>query len=92
MNQDILTISSGPEEELRQIFSRFGTVQTCIVNREKRHAFVKMCDRKGAVAAKEGMEKEQDPIILSRARSVRSIPSEHFIFHANALSFRPNGV
>lgn len=44
------------EAELRNIFSRFGTVQTCIVNRDKRHAFVKMLTRKDAVNAKESTE------------------------------------
>ncbi|KAJ6439530.1 ENTH/VHS family protein [Purpureocillium lavendulum] len=44
------------EAELRNIFSRFGTVQTCIVNRDKRHAFVKMLTRKDAVTAKESTE------------------------------------
>ena len=41
---------------MRQIFSRFGSVQTCIVNKEKRHAFVKMYFRKDAEAAKTAME------------------------------------
>ncbi|KAK5997850.1 Rpb7-binding protein seb1 [Cladobotryum mycophilum] len=44
------------EAELRSIFSRYGTVQTCIVNKDKRHAFVKMLTRKDAVHAKEAME------------------------------------
>ncbi|OAA67864.1 RNA-binding protein [Niveomyces insectorum RCEF 264] len=44
------------EPELRSIFSRFGDVQTCIVNKEKRHAFVKMYTRKEAETAKAGME------------------------------------
>ncbi|CAM1510423.1 Fc.00g007580.m01.CDS01 [Cosmosporella sp. VM-42] len=44
------------ESELRHIFTRFGTVQTCIVNKDKRHAFVKMLSRKDAVTAKEGTE------------------------------------
>ncbi len=44
------------EAELRNIFSRFGTVQTCIVNKDKRHAFVKMLTRKDAVSAKENTE------------------------------------
>jgi protein NRD1 len=44
------------EQELRGIFSRFGTVQTCIVNKDKRHAFVKMLTRKDALGAKEGTE------------------------------------
>ncbi|CAK7217014.1 hypothetical protein SBRCBS47491_003018 [Sporothrix bragantina] len=45
-----------PESELRGIFTRFGDVQTCIVNKEKRHAFVKMYTRADAEAAKNGME------------------------------------
>ena len=45
------------EEALRAIFSAFGLVQTCIVNVDKRHAFVKMITRQDAVAAKEGMER-----------------------------------
>ncbi|KAK2594868.1 hypothetical protein QQS21_007420 [Conoideocrella luteorostrata] len=44
------------EAELRRIFHRYGTVQTCIVNKDKRHAFVKMLTRKDAVTAKENME------------------------------------
>lgn len=45
-----------PENELRQLFSRYGRVQTCIVNKDKRHAFVKMFLRKDAEAAKIAME------------------------------------
>lgn len=56
-NHDI----SVSEAELRRIFSHFGTVQTCIVNREKRHAFVKMLTRKDAVNAKTGTEESKDP-------------------------------
>ncbi len=44
------------ESELRGIFARFGDVQTCIVNKEKRHAFIKMYTRRDAEAAKIGME------------------------------------
>ncbi|EFW98928.1 RNA-binding protein [Grosmannia clavigera kw1407] len=44
------------EQELRAIFGRFGAVQTCIVNKEKRHAFVKMYTRKDAELARSGME------------------------------------
>ncbi|KAL3417674.1 RNA-binding protein [Phlyctema vagabunda] len=44
------------ESELRKVFSKLGTVQTCIVNKEKRHAFVKMVSRQDAVIAKEAME------------------------------------
>ncbi|KAL8791383.1 MAG: hypothetical protein Q9195_005921 [Heterodermia aff. obscurata] len=44
------------EEALREIFARFGIVQTCIVNVDKRHAFVKMLTRVDAKRAKDGME------------------------------------
>ncbi|OTA57289.1 hypothetical protein K449DRAFT_141719 [Hypoxylon sp. EC38] len=45
-----------PESELRSVFNRHGQVQTCIVNKDKRHAFVKMITRRDAVNAKEAME------------------------------------
>ncbi|KAI0154364.1 hypothetical protein GGR57DRAFT_112665 [Xylariaceae sp. FL1272] len=44
------------DAELRSIFNRHGEVQTCIVNTDKRHAFVKMVTRRDAVAAKEAMQ------------------------------------
>ncbi|KAI9752777.1 MAG: hypothetical protein M4579_005483 [Chaenotheca gracillima] len=56
------------EEELRTVFGRFGTVQTCIVNHEKRHAFIKMVCRHDAVAAKEGMELHKPPDLQLRTR------------------------
>lgn len=63
--------ANGSEAELRSIFSRFGTVQTCIVNREKHHAFVKMANRRDAVAAKEGMDHAHDMETTARARQTR---------------------
>ena len=48
--------SSMPESELRGLFGRHGTVQTCIVNKDKRHAFVKMLTRRDAIAAREAMD------------------------------------
>lgn len=48
--------SSCPESELRSVFNRHGQVQTCIVNKDKRHAFVKMVTRRDAVNAKDAME------------------------------------
>ncbi|KAF2688953.1 hypothetical protein K458DRAFT_414623 [Lentithecium fluviatile CBS 122367] len=63
--------ASGTEGEIRSIFSRFGKVQTCIVNQDKRHAFVKMLTRPDAVAAKEGMDSIQDPMAVSKARQTR---------------------
>ncbi|OJJ08081.1 hypothetical protein ASPVEDRAFT_89316 [Aspergillus versicolor CBS 583.65] len=44
------------EAHLRSLFSKFGIVQTCIVNIDKRHAFIKMVSRQDAIAAREGME------------------------------------
>ncbi|KAL8366083.1 hypothetical protein RB595_004725 [Gaeumannomyces hyphopodioides] len=60
-----------PESELRAIFSRFGEVQTCIVNRDKRHGFVKMLTRKDAVAAKEGMAEMRTADHQLRIRQTR---------------------
>jgi protein NRD1 len=51
---------------LRSIFSRYGTVQTCIVNKEKRHAFVKMLTRRDAESAKEGTEESRNQTLLLR--------------------------
>ena len=44
------------EPHLRSLFAKFGIVQTAIVNVDKRHAFVKMLDRKDAQRARDGME------------------------------------
>ena len=63
--------AGGTEGEIRSIFSRFGRVQTCIVNQDKRHAFVKMLTRPDAVAAKQGMDNLNDPAAQSKARQVR---------------------
>ncbi|TQW03080.1 RNA binding protein Nrd1 [Cordyceps javanica] len=57
-----------PEPELRSIFGRYGTVQTCIVNKDKRHAFVKMLTRKDAENAKTSMEDNRHLDIPLRTR------------------------
>ncbi|KEF63664.1 uncharacterized protein A1O9_01642 [Exophiala aquamarina CBS 119918] len=44
------------ESHLRALFSQYGIVQTCIVNVDKRHAFVKMVNRRDAEKARDGME------------------------------------
>ncbi|CAG8192590.1 unnamed protein product [Penicillium salamii] len=44
------------ESHLRQLFGQFGIVQTCIVNVDKRHAFIKMVSRQDATQARDGME------------------------------------
>ncbi|CEJ81624.1 hypothetical protein VHEMI01743 [[Torrubiella] hemipterigena] len=56
------------EAELRNIFGRFGTVQTCIVNKDKRHAFVKMLTRRDAENARSNMEHPRDLDIPLRTR------------------------
>ncbi|CAG8979078.1 hypothetical protein HYALB_00000207 [Hymenoscyphus albidus] len=57
-----------PDHELRRIFDSFGQVQTCIVNKDKRHAFVKMVSRQDAVNAKDEMEKNRTPDSQLRTR------------------------
>lgn len=44
------------EANLRALFNKFGLVQTCIVNIDKRHAFIKMISRQDAISARDGME------------------------------------
>lgn len=56
------------ESELRELFERFGRVQSCIVNHEKRHAFIKMYTRDDAVAAKEGMTTYRSGDLTLRTR------------------------
>ncbi|KAK2848550.1 hypothetical protein FQN49_005617 [Arthroderma sp. PD_2] len=56
------------ESHLRSLFSRYGTVQTCIVNTDKRHAFVKMVNRRDAVTAREGMEQYKSGDMQLRTR------------------------
>ncbi|KAL8712765.1 MAG: hypothetical protein Q9220_002973 [cf. Caloplaca sp. 1 TL-2023] len=56
------------EEALRDIFSAFGIVQTCIVNVDKRHAFVKMVSRGDAQKARDGMERYRSPDMQLRTR------------------------
>ncbi|WEW56350.1 hypothetical protein PRK78_001793 [Emydomyces testavorans] len=56
------------ESHLRSLFSRYGIVQTCIVNIDKRHAFVKMITRRDAVTAREGMEQYKSGDMQLRTR------------------------
>lgn len=56
------------EAHLRSLFGRFGIVQTCIVNVDKRHAFIKMISRPDAVAAREGMESYRQAEMQLRTR------------------------
>ncbi|KAL3459860.1 hypothetical protein BJX64DRAFT_264252 [Aspergillus heterothallicus] len=56
------------EAHLRSLFSRFGIVQTCIVNIDKRHAFIKMISRGDAVSARDGMESYKSGDMQLRTR------------------------
>lgn len=88
--------ANGSEQDLRAIFSRFGDVQTCIVNNDKRHAFVKMYNRQDAVNAKTGMEHMTDSDVLHKARQVsfrRLLSADTFgDTITNTNSYRPSGA
>ncbi|KAF7712470.1 Uncharacterized protein PECH_003270 [Penicillium ucsense] len=56
------------EAHLRSLFGQFGIVQTCIVNVDKRHAFIKMISRPDAVAARDGMESYRQGEMQLRTR------------------------
>lgn len=66
--------ANGSQQEIQQLFERFGRVQTCIANRDKRHAFVKMTTRNHALSAKQGMEDLQnrnDREVMNIARQTK---------------------
>lgn len=66
--------ANGSQQDIQMLFERFGKVQTCIANRDKRHAFVKMTTRAAAMEAKTGMEKLQaqnDREVMSIARQTK---------------------
>lgn len=66
--------ANGTQAEIQHVFERFGRVQTCIANRDKRHAFVKMTTRSAALAAKAGMEelqKQNDREVMNVARQTK---------------------
>ncbi|EAW14681.1 Nrd1 complex RNA-binding subunit [Aspergillus clavatus NRRL 1] len=56
------------EAHLRSLFGKFGIVQTCIVNIDKRHAFIKMISRQDAISAREGMESYKSGDMQLRTR------------------------
>lgn len=74
------------EAHLRSLFSKYGKVQTCIVNVDKRHAFVKMINRRDAEAARMGMEEYRDGSTQLRVRR----QTYNCGSHANVI--RQNGV
>ncbi|CAI4218154.1 unnamed protein product [Parascedosporium putredinis] len=56
------------QSELQDLFGRVGKVQSVIINKEKRHAFVKMLTREGAVVAKETMGEYKSGGLALRTR------------------------
>ncbi|SMY21071.1 unnamed protein product [Zymoseptoria tritici ST99CH_1A5] len=66
--------ANGTQPEIQELFERFGKVQTCIANRDKRHAFVKMTTRAHALSAKATMEEMQsrnDKDVMNVARQTK---------------------
>ena len=66
----LINVNRSTESHLRTLFSRYGVVQTCIVNIDKRHAFVKMINRRDAVSAREGMEQYKSGDMQLRVRVI----------------------
>lgn len=62
------------EAHLRSLFQQYGQVQTCIVNVDKRHAFVKMINRRDAEKARDGMEEYKTGDTQLRVRDPICIP------------------
>ncbi|KAH9832747.1 protein NRD1-like [Teratosphaeria destructans] len=65
---------NGSPAEIEALFERFGRVQTCIAQKEKRHAFVKMTTRQHAVNAKQGVDALQaanDREVMQIARQTK---------------------
>lgn len=65
----LLTSRRSSEAHLRALFNQFGVVQTCIVNVDKRHAFIKMVNRVDAMKARDGMETYKSGDMQLRVRT-----------------------
>ena len=57
---------------MRSLFNKYGVVQTCIVNTDKRHAFIKMITRHDAVAARDGMDSYKSGDMQLRVSNVNN--------------------
>ncbi len=80
------------EAHLRGLFGNYGIVQTCIVNIDKRHAFIKMINRRDAEKARTGMEEHKAGDMQLR---VSPIPTPYIFGKVVAeltFSCRPNGA
>lgn len=63
--------ANGTQEQIHDLFGRFGVVASCITNRDKRHAFVKMTTREHTLNAKAGVEalqasQDRDTMAIAR--------------------------
>lgn len=87
MAKQPLSYTRSSEEALREIFARFGIVQTCIVNVDKRHAFVKMLTRVEAKRAKDGMEIFKSTDMQLRVSANASVRGSR-----NLITYRLDGV
>lgn len=63
--------ANGTQEQIHDLFGRFGAVASCITNRDKRHAFVKMTTREHTLNAKAGVEalqasQDRDTMAIAR--------------------------
>lgn len=76
------------EAHLRSLFSKYGVVQTCIVNVDKRHAFIKMITRQDAVNAREGMESYKSGDMQLRVSFCERVD----VFRRCSDIIRPDGV
>lgn len=80
-----------PESEVRRIFERYGKVQTCIVNKDKRHAFVKMYYRKAAEIARNAMEENRTPDLQLRVGRLLALYPITLSLILTAISSDPMG-
>src|SRR4051794_3275750 len=55
-----LTVHRTNEAELVAFMRQYGQVQTCIVNHDKRHAFLKLASHQDAIATKASIEQLPD--------------------------------
>ena len=76
---------------MRSLFNKYGVVQTCIVNTDKRHAFIKMVTRHDAIAARDGMESYKSGDMQLRV-SITIPVFFLFWFSFSNFLFRPDGV
>jgi protein NRD1 len=68
LSRTLFVTGISSEAHLCSLFNQFGAVQTCIVNINKRHAFIKMISRQDAMSAREGIESFRSGELQLRTR------------------------